>query len=403
MRILVCAYACEPSSGSEPGAGWAWSRAMARTHDVTVLTRVNNRSAIEAASVDDPEGFGPKYIYIDLPRAVRAAKSRGLPIQLYYVLWQFAAWRHARRLVAQARFDLVHHLTFATDWMPAAVLWTDVPVKVWGPVGGEGRIALRNVRWTGFRGVCGEVTRRTIVAAIRRLVAPRQARRCDLVIAQNDDVRRRLESFALVRTMPNAVVPSELVHGPVRSSADIRHFTAVYVGRLAGWKGVQLAIAALAEPEAAVWRLAIYGAGPDQARLARAARRLGVADRVVFHGWQPRSAVVEAMRTCQAVIVPSLRDAAPFVIAEAEAVGAPVIAFDLPHIASLVRSTVSTLVPLDGRPASALARGLAQVPIAVDRRTEWLEDQLQTRVAMLFDTIVGASGTSRTSDECDVR
>ena len=31
MRILAIAYACEPDVGSEPGAGWAWSRMLARS------------------------------------------------------------------------------------------------------------------------------------------------------------------------------------------------------------------------------------------------------------------------------------------------------------------------------------------------------------------------------------
>ena len=49
MKILVSAYACEPGKGSEPGAGWLWARAAARRHEVWVLTRANNREAIEAA------------------------------------------------------------------------------------------------------------------------------------------------------------------------------------------------------------------------------------------------------------------------------------------------------------------------------------------------------------------
>ena len=48
MKILMSAYACEPNKGSEPGIGWQWAMETARLgHEVWVLTRANNRSAIE--------------------------------------------------------------------------------------------------------------------------------------------------------------------------------------------------------------------------------------------------------------------------------------------------------------------------------------------------------------------
>lgn len=39
MHILMTAYACHPSMGSEHGNGWNWPmHVAARGHDVTVLT-----------------------------------------------------------------------------------------------------------------------------------------------------------------------------------------------------------------------------------------------------------------------------------------------------------------------------------------------------------------------------
>ena len=48
MRILAFAYACEPGRGSEPGAGWSWARMLAGLGETWVVTRANNREAIEA-------------------------------------------------------------------------------------------------------------------------------------------------------------------------------------------------------------------------------------------------------------------------------------------------------------------------------------------------------------------
>ena len=49
LRVLVSAYACEPGRGSEPGVGWHWVREIARFNEVWVITRMNNRKAIETA------------------------------------------------------------------------------------------------------------------------------------------------------------------------------------------------------------------------------------------------------------------------------------------------------------------------------------------------------------------
>ena len=60
LKVLAFAYACEPNKGSEPGVGWNLARNIAKYHDVWVLTRSNNRTAIEQelakAPVEGPIG-----------------------------------------------------------------------------------------------------------------------------------------------------------------------------------------------------------------------------------------------------------------------------------------------------------------------------------------------------------
>src|SRR5687768_6426183 len=70
MKILVSAYACDPTRGSEPGAGWNWVRQAARFHDVWVITRAKNRRPIEDALREDPLP-SVRWIYFDLPRWAR--------------------------------------------------------------------------------------------------------------------------------------------------------------------------------------------------------------------------------------------------------------------------------------------------------------------------------------------
>src|SRR6185503_8049789 len=113
VRLLAFAYACEPIEGSEPGAGWMWARMLARHADTWVITRSNNREPIEAAIDETPERGTLHFVYVDLPTWARFWKRGSRGLRLYYLLWQMAALRSARRLHEADRFDLVWHLTLA--------------------------------------------------------------------------------------------------------------------------------------------------------------------------------------------------------------------------------------------------------------------------------------------------
>ena len=70
-RILLSAYACEPDRGSEPGVGWSWAVELSRLgHQVWVLTRTDNRTAIERKP-----GLNLNFIYYDLPRWMQFCRT----------------------------------------------------------------------------------------------------------------------------------------------------------------------------------------------------------------------------------------------------------------------------------------------------------------------------------------
>src|SRR5262245_59573007 len=111
LQVLISAYACEPDKGSEPGVGWNWVLQAARFHELWVLTRANNRDAIEHACARQPT---PQvhWHYLDLPSWVRLWKRGARGLHPYYYVWQLQAYGVARRLHAQVHFDVAHHLTF---------------------------------------------------------------------------------------------------------------------------------------------------------------------------------------------------------------------------------------------------------------------------------------------------
>jgi glycosyltransferase involved in cell wall biosynthesis len=72
-------------------------------------------------------------------------------------------------------------------------------------------------------------------------------------------------------------------------------------------------------------RYAIVGEGPERGALEALATRLGVADRVDFHGQLPPSRALEVARRCTLFVMPSTEEAFGVAYVEAMAAGVPAI------------------------------------------------------------------------------
>jgi glycosyltransferase involved in cell wall biosynthesis len=331
MNVLVSAYACEPGKGSEPGAGWNWAVAASRRHDVCVITRANNRAAIESELARDPNP-SLRFIYVELPRWARFWKRGGRGVRLYYSLWQILAAREARRVCRKSEIDVVHHVTFANVWLPALACLT--PAKfVLGPIAGGQRVPLRLYPVLGATGIATELLLRLRTLGRFNPLVRVAWRRAAIILANNEETRRCLPPRHRRKTWirPNACVAASSTPCAATSGT-----TALYAGRLNRFKGLSLAIRALAlAPE---WDLVIIGRGPDLERLVRLARRVGVETRVQFLPPMPQPELWQRLAACRALLLPSLKEGASFIAVEAQALGVPVVAFDINGPAALAAS-----------------------------------------------------------------
>lgn len=360
VKICAIAYACEPGTGSEPGAGWSWSSLLSSFAETWVITRANNREPIEQALSTEPSRERLHFIYVDLPAWARTWKRGQRGVRLYYLLWQFAALLRARRLHARVNFDLAWHLTFANVWL-GSIGPLIGPKFVYGPIGGGVAMPWGLRKDLGSRGMGDEVSRE-IVRALGRYLNP-LARiawsRSSIILVQNADTARWLPRSVRhkARVFPNVILDEEATMPRTRD----RHqgTTAVFAGRILAWKGLTLAIRALRyAPE---WRLIVFGRGPDEARTRRLAREIGVADRVDFRGWVQRSVLLEALREeADCFVFPSMHDDAGWVVAEALAAGVPVICLDRGGPPSLGGTPVR-VTDVEGT-ARAIASRLALLP-----------------------------------------
>ena len=100
----------------------------------------------------------------------------------------------------------------------------------------------------------------------------------------------------------------------------------VSVGRLVGWKGLRIIIAALPGMAADV-RYLVVGAGPEEKALRAQAADLGVADRVHFAGRIDHAELPGVLSQADLYVQPSIgEEAFGISVAEAMACGLPVVA-----------------------------------------------------------------------------
>ncbi|BBU59043.1 colanic acid biosynthesis glycosyltransferase WcaL [Mameliella alba] len=120
----------------------------------------------------------------------------------------------------------------------------------------------------------------------------------------------------------------------------------LFVGRLAGVKGVPILVEALRRlaPDTPGLRVTIIGDGPDRAALEAQAQGLPV----TFTGYQSQSEVSEALSTADLFVLPSFAEGVPVVLMEAMASHVPVITTRIAGVPELVAQRTSGLLVAPG-------------------------------------------------------
>lgn len=165
---------------------------------------------------------------------------------------------------------------------------------------------------------------------------------------------------------------------PQRKARSGGPFTIVSVGRAVEKKGYADLLRALAEiGENRDWRFEHAGGGALAKRLKEQAARLGIAERVIWHGSQDRTFIFAMLKRADLFVLPSRlarsgdRDGLPNVLMEAQAFAVPVLATDVSGIPELVtHGRTGWLVP--ERDPEALAAALLRL---ID------DDALRVRIA----------------------
>jgi glycosyltransferase involved in cell wall biosynthesis len=266
-------------------------------------------------------------------------------------------WRLVSSLLWSRRSSIVHTHGYHADvvaGLAARRLGLPAATTVHGFIGGDWKNRLyERLQYRVFRGF-------DAVIAVSRSMA--------------DEIRRSGVSSDRVHTVMNAFQADRvpLARAEARRVLGIPEgeFRVGWVGRLSHEKGPDLAIRAIAASTSADVQLSLVGDGAERRRLQSLAERIGVGERITWHGAVPDAAALSA--AFDMLMLSSRTEGTPIVLYEAMAAGTPVVAARVGGIPDVVSSTEAILVPpgdpralagaiaaVRGDPAGAAARAAA--------------------------------------------
>lgn len=202
----------------------------------------------------------------------------------------------------------------------------------------------------------GPMTDRLIgvsAATVDELVALRIARRSRFSVIP---IGLDLDAFLQVGATDGAAFRDEAGAGP-------EHVLAVFVGRLAPVKRVDLLLQAMAiaREQAPALRLAVVGDGELRGELEAQATALGIADVVTFCGF--RTELPSITSACDVAVLSSDNEGTPVALIEAAAAGRPAVSTNVGGVADIVRPDTGAVVA----PGDAAGLGAALVRLAADQ------------------------------------
>lgn len=371
VRVLIIAhYASERTGGAGAIPLRLFDRLRARGVESWLLTHVSSRD--ELRELLPPTEFD-RVFFADSLRGFGSVFGLGkrLPTGLRTITWgitqlerQVAMVPKARQLVRELAINVVHQPISVSPVTPSPLRRLGAPV-VMGPLNGLMELP------PAFRGrdsTFYALTKRArpgAAAVLNGLIRGRQE--AAVVLVANDRTRALLPSS--VRDHATEISDIGVVLDswpqpaqPRPAEAAIRSIRFLFVGRLVGWKGVDILLDAFARVcEKVSARLEIVGDGPERAGLEASAARLGVGPRVVFRGWLDRADCASSMRTCEVFVSASLQESGGIAVLEAMACGRPVIAAAWGGHLGTVDDGVGILADVSSR--EALVAGLAEAMI----------------------------------------
>jgi glycosyltransferase involved in cell wall biosynthesis len=332
QRILLSAFACDPSKGSEPGNGWNWAIGLAaKGYEVHCVTRSIGRTAIQS----QPKLSNLFFYFIDLPfNGEKLYYKSNVGMYSYYLLWQWKAYKVASKLNKSTNFSLVHHVTWGSTQMGSFMYKLNIPF-IFGPAGG-GQIA-PSAFSSYFQDHWQEELKRERITRLMLKFNPafkQMVKKATVILCSNPDTLKMVEAAGaklavetLDAALPYNFFPPIAIKKEGSLNGELR---LLWVGRLMPRKGILLILDVMKElKDIDGITLTIVGDGEMRLSLLNKIAEYGLQQSINYVGTVPFKDVSNYYKSHDAFFFTSLRDSCPAQLIEAMAFSLPVITIDL--------------------------------------------------------------------------
>lgn len=206
----------------------------------------------------------------------------------------------------------------------------------------------------------------------KRLLRSAVTRAAGVSVVADEQRRFLLGADLWDEERPLAVIPAgiddELTGRPRLERGD-GPLEFIFVGRLLPTKGVLELLEAFVDlcARGVDARLRLVGSGPLESEIRERAARDGVSDRVQISGVLEHAETLEAIGSADALVLPSYGEGSPLVVAEALALGTPVIGTRVGAIPDLLGADGLVVDPGDVTGLGDVMERLAREPVLRER------------------------------------
>lgn len=344
-NVLVCAYCVDKNDVGEAWMAYKWIMSLSDFANLWVVTtgsRLHSKCGLEDRKNIELITLRPRIKFTWWDHFDRIAHPG-------YTEFFHRARIASKRLAANRRFDLCHHLSPRSIRYPSPLVGIDAPLIV-GPFHGglkapdvlkeiEGSepwyMKLRALDALRFRFdplLRGhyDKAKRLIISApyVADILLPEHRGKC-----------------VVIPPPPTATIDLNAVE-TARFARNDDVFRMLYVGRIIPSKGLALIIHAMAKLSYKNLHLTVYGKGSYALEYRRMAENLELADQITWEGFVPNRKLVHAYCQADAFVFPSLKEPTGIALTEAMTAGLPILCANVGGPAFLVGEDCGIKIPV---------------------------------------------------------
>ena len=383
INVLINAYACSPSWGSEPGMGWNWVTNLAKYCNLHIITEGEWQEEIEVAMNKLENADRLHFHYINVSPEIREmCWNQGTwKFYQYYREWERKALDMAKEIIDQENIHIVHKLNMIGYREPSYFWKIEGIPFVWGPVGGYGATPVAYLWESPMKIIVKEVIKNIInFVQFRCQMRVRKAMKRSSVV-----VGAYKETFeAIKHVYRHDVVLINETGGFIDEQAqphksDNELFKLIWVGKYDMRKQLGIAIKTMAElKDKKNIHLYVVGTGneEDVNRYKKMVEDLDLEHNVHLLGKVPNDKTKQMMKEMDLFFFTSINDATSTIVPEAISAGLPVVCHDTRGFGVIVDDRIGRKVAIKNpknsiKQFAAIIRSLESDRGEVRRLSEW--------------------------------